>query len=577
MVGATLNGSGFFEGGSRYGVATIKATATKWRDKVNRTGLVAQRSVKLVISEWPFPGPQGPIQSNANLNTGGNYGVHWGKMTAQGDMYVKLPWRTLPWFNAYDRIHFERGYAGFPPMAGGDFVDAHDWLAELQGRQIEDPWFEARARGAIINSGTPADPNPYVKTDLANDIEEDKKSGWSGFMHYQTHSQYPSYSEVIFPRIDYDFWKEIAIQGSASGQEGVYYFYPSCPTCTGDAGEMYTDGASAPRLFAHIVNTSASANPANPGFYFFDSGNRLNPQGVGAPGVLAPPIAVNSGDTVGNDPFLMQGFIYVNADFGTTGIGSGGPNVPNQWLNFPGEPYRDLGFQQYTKGTPDVAWGPPNAGANNGIWDYQDFNENGRFDVLVEQVTRPRPSGGSVTFWVPVPFTPDCTPPGGRDGTAPWNDYTIANCSEPHEPYLNLLYPVNGTQGGTSTPIPLTVGWEGNMVQQRHAKEKVSGNPVDCSAGSMPLNIKLCTSNGYDKYGRLIQDVDPVLIGVMYIEGVYEAQGNAHYFGSLLVNGGVGTQGTPEVWFDERLIKGDWPPADMKFPRVYISSHLTDQ
>ena len=67
-----------------------------------------------------------------------------------------------------------------------------------------------------------------------------------------------------------------------------------------------------------------------------------------------------------------------------------------------------------------------------------------------------------------------------------------------------------------------------------------------------------------------------MLNGVCYIEGTMESTGNANYFGSLLINGDVDNTGTNEVWFDERLVKDEWPPSDWPFPRVFISAVRTD-
>jgi Tfp pilus assembly protein PilX len=79
-----------------------------------------------------------------------------------------------------------------------------------------------------------------------------------------------------------------------------------------------------------------------------------------------------------------------------------------------------------------------------------------------------------------------------------------------------------------------------------------------------------------DAYGLPFQ-TDAVLNGVMYVAGTFEAQGNAKYFGSIVAQRGVvDGGGTPEFWFDERLIKGQWPPKGMSIPRVVISVWQTD-
>ncbi|HWS71090.1 MAG TPA: hypothetical protein VN605_03205, partial [Thermoanaerobaculia bacterium] len=82
--------------------------------------------------------------------------------------------------------------------------------------------------------------------------------------------------------------------------------------------------------------------------------------------------------------------------------------------------------------------------------------------------------------------------------------------------------------------------------------------------------------NGYDRDGALVQ-LSPSLDGILYIEGGNKTTGNAVYFGSLLIRKDFDNAGNPDVWFDEKLIKGDWPPKSFNFPRVYISAEQTDQ
>src|SRR5205085_11614254 len=66
--GAASNASGFVEGGTRFGIATIEATATKYSlpctDFPCGGSVIATRTVKITVAEWPFPGPQGPVQTN---------------------------------------------------------------------------------------------------------------------------------------------------------------------------------------------------------------------------------------------------------------------------------------------------------------------------------------------------------------------------------------------------------------------------------------------------------------------------------------------------------------------------------
>jgi hypothetical protein len=65
--------------------------------------------------------------------------------------------------------------------------------------------------------------------------------------------------------------------------------------------------------------------------------------------------------------------------------------------------------------------------------------------------------------------------------------------------------------------------------------------------------------------------------GVMYLAGTFTAQGNANYFGSVVAQRGVNDgAGNPQFFFDERLIKGEWPPKGMSIPRVVVTSWQTD-
>jgi len=135
------------------------------------------------------------------------------------------------------------------------------------------------------------------------------------------------------------------------------------------------------------------------------------------------------------------------------------------------------------------------------------------------------------------------------------------------------------------------MGWTAPGTPQKLPKKKVppSDTIPDCTTAThfdvwdtRGRSREYCTSNLFDRDGAYDywtgtgQNGAPVLNGVMYVEGTMESQGNARYFGSLLINGDVDNTGTNEVWFDERLIKDEWPPSDWPFPRVFISAVRTD-
>jgi len=79
-----------------------------------------------------------------------------------------------------------------------------------------------------------------------------------------------------------------------------------------------------------------------------------------------------------------------------------------------------------------------------------------------------------------------------------------------------------------------------------------------------------------DNYGLPFQ-ASIAVDGVMFTSGHFTAQGNAIYFGSVVAEQGVDHGGgTPGFYFDESLIKGNWPRKGMNLPRVVVSSWQTD-
>jgi hypothetical protein len=649
MAGAAVNASNFYDAApqpERYGLATIRVTASRYRPDVafgaapGTAKLIARRAVTIVVSEFPFPGPQGPVQSNANIATGGNVVVHWGKMTSQGTMFVKRGLVGLPWFDAYTRMSFEQGYdsarvwragekyypgevvypsltarsttpalglsayivtngAAGPFTAGAtepswttgagstftstdgiswkqrarppsltdvtstDFRQTFDWLPALTGQTVDDPWVQIRTRGTITNSiVTTATPQPFKYSAVTQSVTATPTAGYSNWFQLQTENRPLDYQEVVFPRIDYDFWKQVAKTGK--GSEGIYYL-------SWVSDDNFTDGTTT-KTFKEWTNVYTGAKP---GFYFFDTKDGQNPQRPGMTN-LTPAVSVSSG---GGNTWQMAGFIYLNAtSFGTTGI----RGVDGHY-NFPGEPFQDIGYYDVdgsgnwtALGTNTYEIAPGTAA--NGKWDYKEMTGNGKFDVFLTQVTRYRPDGTTVTAWKPVPYTPGCTP--GENGVAG------ANCSEPHEPYINVVYPSTACCGGASAPNPVTLQWEdpGTTITRRPKAEITTGTLPAVNGSGICTNVaqySSCTSNGYDRDGFMdtwagTQDA-PVLNGVFYNQGNFASQGNARYFGSVLINGDVDPTGTSEVWFDERLIKNDWPPQEWPFPRVIVTAMQTDQ
>ncbi len=703
IVGGTLT-NGFWEGGQRYGVATIKVTAQQYAD-ANRppsasTKIRASHSVRMVVGEVPVPIPGGPIQSNTAISFGGDFMVHWGNETSTGTLTNKRNPSSIPWANAYERPHFEHGFepgtslasiaitdpgsgylaatasiglapaggtsavlgvpvvtggkissipittygsgymkvpplpaappAGYTsgtvtwgpvvtisaPPAGGTqatavaYVGAEVWpitgalyedanyFNELVEKDYEDPWFGSRAVGDNMADGATTSPNNPQCYAYAFTNTEDSASNASYFFQWQSINAYSKRKVVTFPSIKYDFWKKIT--SNARGYKGLYYF-------KNNGANLYLKFGATPALSMVKWANSIGTQNLGPGVFFFDSKTNVNPQGLSTAArvpILAGAESWNSTDynSSGGPSFLMQGFVYMNAStYGTQGMGSSATTVQ---ANFPGEPYRDIGYPVWctAAGAPllspkcaAVGWSTCtgaicNAGAGDGIFSSQDLNGNGKFDVVTVKASTltgartnyysydsAASAHANASTYVVKTWKSDaqatrdygapCTIPDAAtfDGTNP----AATDCTEPSEPYLNIVYP---TSGGSSCHV----GWEAPASQTYRPKILTSATPpapIVCS-GATAKDPDQCTSNAFDLDGGIVP-LDVILSGVLYNEGDYDSTGNASYFGSLLVNGTVSGTGTPDIWFDEKLLKGSWAPPGM--PRVMVFSVQTDE
>lgn len=740
IVGGIVNSNGFWEGGQRYGVATIKVTAQQFARTGDPTSsVIASHSVRMVVGELPLPIPAGPIQGDANVSFGGSFMVHWGMETSRSTLTPSRTIAAMPWANAYDRPHFEHGYepgtslgkvlvtaggsgytsanppvpvftappaGGTPPVATvtvtsgavtsvnfatavargsgynptaaptvtfscvapctgsgaaatafvgsetyittpGSIYDDRDYFHEMLGKTFDDPWYGARAVGDnMIDGATAYDSAQQCNTYRYNSDEASVTFPTWAFQ-WQDRNVYPTKKKVVFPSIVYDYWKRIAEQGR--GYQGLYYFNYTGPAGGNNGGglfQKFRTGASQPMSFwANSLQppvTSGTSQRAGlgPGVYFFDTKTGANPQGLSAAArstLLTDAEAWNSQDF--NHAFLMQGFVYMNAvSFGTQGTGNAYTTLK---ANFPGEPFRDVGFPVWctavvaaaptgtgATGAPeygctaanvwaDCGGSPCRHGTGDGTFSCQDLNGNGKCDIVVMPVPAvPAPTSGtpgavgwnsydaglastasswwpcntsatgctaSGTMWIPKVWksVQDATADYGAPCTLPASTYDGTNalptdCSEPHEPYLNLIYPATALVSNNN-PAPVVVGWENPSNQTRRSKildttqPAIPGTAIACPASP---DSTICTSNDYDVDGPLV-DLDVILYGIMYNEGQYQSPGNAAYFGSILIQDDVSGTGTADVWFDEKLIKGSWAPP--KMPRVIVFSEQTDE
>ena len=626
-----VNVGGFVQGGQRFGVATIAVTSEK-RNSADE--LVATSTCRLVIAPFPLPGPTGAVQAISGVSTNGAYEVHWGSIESEStdDTFIKREFTSFPWFDAFDRVWIEYGYDSsrqwaanttynvgdivrpttaaiaqfheYVVTAGGNTGAAGEpvwdttadstttknglnykerdptvypiqtvdvtgyrnrpWLWEMLKRTVEDPWFQVRTRGRIdgkeYGPGPVGDPHPYdYATAPAGSLGNFDTGGAnrSHYFQYQTLTNRPLYKRVDIPTFKYDFWKSAAV--AAKGQKNVWYLEYV-------GGGKYSNGVKS--------QTAEDWIAEGKGFFFFDTENGLNPQD-GGPGKLV---------SITVDPCGAKGVVYLNVEtMKSTGCGG-----TDGYYNMPGEPYRDIGYRKVNKVTAgaqvkgnfatDAAGNYITENAFNGEWQWEDLAwsnggaaENGFFDLCLAKKTLVRDSGSTLNNeWVPLPYYPGCTPGNNIDTPG-------CNCSEPHEPYLNLHY--NGEK------LDIQAYWDDpTAAASVHSKKTSDDLPTGTPVACVPADItssdgqSRCTTNAYDRKGGLAM-IDKGaggnaigMTGVLYNEGDYASTGNAAYYGAVVVGGEVDPKGTQEIWFDACLMEECWPPKSIPFPRVLITS-----
>lgn len=184
------------------------------------------------------------------------------------------------------------------------------------------------------------------------------------------------------------------------------------------------------------------------------------------------------------------------------------------------------------------------------------------FDVCLGQRTFTRESDSTPhTEWVPIEFYPGCHP--GN------NTPVGCNCSEPHEPYLNIRY--------SAATLGISMGWDPPTSAGRPKVTDTgypSGTPVTCAAADIETSAARanCTTSAFDDVGGLVSLNQVGCECVLYNEGNLDSTGNMDYFGSIVLGGIADPKGTPTVWYDDRLVHGGWPPKGVDFPRVMITS-----
>ncbi len=284
----------------RYGMATVKVTSAIFENAgTANERKIAERVVKAVMNETPYPGPWGPLHSCKGITWTGDFSVFWGVATAV----------TNADFIAGGSIDVKHN-SSFPYENVSSYITGSDLTAFLSSSDdsIEDPWYKVEVGGQMIGApNSDQQPYPFDPTAVATDIDKE-------------HSNLFQYIDKdLCPNFDYQMWKNIALSG---GRNIHYYSYdPS----TGLYKEDNAGTANSVENFTRAIN----------GLFFFDTADGRAPHDDDSDGWydnLAPEV------TVSGKGWYSGGFLYLNTSNVTTlGIG----NPPRRNLIPPGEPWID--------------------------------------------------------------------------------------------------------------------------------------------------------------------------------------------------------------------------------------------
>ncbi len=134
--------------------------------------------------------------------------------------------------------------------------------------------------------------------------------------------------------------------------------------------------------------------------------------------------------------------------------------------------------------------------------------------------------------------------------------------------FVNLDYP--GTIAGTYTVVdgaPNFESFQDPVTGNWHCTDALQCDSVARTPSLVPLQ---------DDVGLPFQALVSI-DGVFYTSGSFTLQGNDLFFGSVVAEQGIfDGGGTPNFYFDESLIKGNWPRPGMDIPRVVVTAWQTD-
>lgn len=509
----------------------------------------------------------------------------------------------------------------------------NNWAAP----KIGDPWLLFRARNVITHGGNDigggAQPRPYNA--LTGTIEGNN-AGNTRFDHHAqpNHSHMFQRQIVRFPPMDYETWKEVV----RSGQEGMFYFSyvpgsdpPEWRLNGAGDGESFSYWVNRVRpgnlgpgvFFFDTVDSIAPydddddgiADNLTPGFRFEKVGadeaymegfglaysEFLNSKGVGnglpvhvnMPGepFLDDGLDLNDGDGDGDECICIRLDSAKDCVLGLAPIDWGRPgNRRERGPEAVNARCTALKLDEVNAGPQDVRVAEA-ATFRNGTWD-ADLNNDGEPDGRIDDTTP-----GWSTF-VGTPNTEGTVGHAFEDGRIPHyplnraleagrfpndrhrdprflSNQTIfgGGARQVHEPFLNFDYPADG-----SVPPP---GWQATAWQNGPRVDydaEGDANGCEYSAASQDRECQTVTSTttiSRDQRGGLMS-LDLNVNGVLYCDGYYTGTGNVKVYGSLMMRGGFDGSSAVDVWFNEELADGAFPPAEWELPRIYTSARDTD-
>jgi hypothetical protein len=518
---------------ARYGIATIQVTALK-EQFVDKRMVTTRRTVRVIVHELPFPVPIGSLESEGFVDESGNFGAHWGGTRTEGELDPSKVPTSVPRLSAS-----RQGWEDFSPnapdldltVAGTQNLLTQMIVADKKNWPgFMDPWALFEANGQLIFPIPNNLPHPFpYDYHAVKGLEDDR----SLIFQYQDYS---------FPEVDYDAWKAIAQMPLPNTR---YFSFAGWDS----ADALYQeDGIGPTYTFQQWINLNFEATGTEPAVFFFDTLNGQNPQN-GGPGILVPDERISSGDIIAaNGQFFTAGFIYLNAEvLKTSGLSSKGNDI---YINPPEEPFLDTGIDLDGSGvigdTPEEV-----VTIGNGVWDF-DLDNDGVSDG--ERYLEVFGSAEWQVFESSHQFGDEVVPHGGADPRF------LAD--RPHEAFLNFAWPdeqmiIDGDL------VPVDFDWE-------------LGNARPVGRDLNQDGVLDSTSSLWDIYGGQVILERCNLQGVFYTEGGYDGSGNMVVHGSMFFRSGFEATGSPSIWYNPDVNRGNFPFPEWNFPRVYVSQMDTD-